>query len=237
MGDVSLKGIDVSRHNGTIDWSVAKHSIDFAMLRAGWSWYQGGMNIDTKFMENVSGCTVNSIPFGVYLYAYDLTEEAAVASANKLADVLKQNVGAFDFPVVYDFEDNQYLKKEVSKNTYICDAFLRTIKSRGFYPMLYTYTNFANNYLAMEALKDYAFWVADYRVELGYKGDWAMWQYSSTETIPGVSTKVDMNTCHVDFPKLIQSMGLNGRKPMPTPEAKSLDSLLKELEELIGRYQ
>lgn len=235
MGEVLLKGIDVSKHQGIIDWS--KVETDFAIIRAGWSWYQGGMNIDDRFIANVSGATKNLIPFGVYLYAYDLTPEAAVISANKLADTLEEYAGAFDFPVVYDFEDNQYITKPKTENTKICEAFLRTLKSRGFYPMLYTYTSFANAYLVMEALKEYDFWVADYRITLGYTGKYSMWQYSSQERVSGVPAVVDMNYCYVDYPKLIQSMGLNGRKPTKPTETKELENLLKELEDLIGRYR
>lgn len=228
-------GIDVSRHQGVIDWAAVQ--TDFAIIRAGWSWYQGGMNIDQRFLANMRGAKDNFIPFGVYLYAYDLNPEAAVISANKLADTLEEYAGAFDYPVVYDFEDNQYISKDKTQNTKICEAFLRTLRSRGYYPMLYTYTNFATNNLVMEALKEYAFWVADYREKLGYTGKWAMWQYSSTGKVSGISTDVDLNECRVDFPKLIQSMGLNGRKPTEPVEAKELENLLKELEDLIGRYK
>lgn len=230
-----VTGIDVSHHQGMIKWD--KVQTDFAIIRAGWSWYQGGMNIDQRFLANIQGANENHIPFGVYLYAYDLTPEAAVISANKLADTLDEYAGAFDYPVVYDFEDNQYITKDRAQNTKICGAFLRTLRSRGYYPMLYTYTNFANNYLVIEALKEYAFWVADYREMLGYTGEWAMWQYSSIGKTPGISTDVDLNECKVDFPKLIQSMGLNGRKPTMSVETKELENLLKELEDLIGRYK
>lgn len=235
MGEeVLFEGIDVSRHQGHINW--AEVNTDFVIIRAGWSWYNGGMNIDQNFIENVSGAYTNHIPFGVYLYAYDKTPDAAVISAKKLIEVLKQYSGAFSFPVVYDFEDNQYLQTEVSRNTEICKAFLSTIKNSDYYPMLYTYTNFANSFLNMEALKEFDFWVADYRDKLGYEGDCSMWQYSSTWVTPGISTKVDLNRCWKNFPEIITALGLNGYEPTKIPEDKKFESLLKDLEELIGRY-
>ncbi len=232
MGN-TLMGVDISSHNGSVNWKNI--STGFVMIRAGWSWYQGGMNIDTKFLENIKGAIESKIPFGIYLYAYDLTPEAARISASRLADLLDKYL-PIPYPIAYDFEDNQYLSKDKELNTKICDLFLKTLKSRGYYPMLYTYTNFANSYLNMDNLT-YDFWVADYRNQLGYTKEHGMWQFSSTGRVAGISTQVDMNYCYKDYPTLIENLGLNGYDSPSTDQKATLNEFLKELKELIERYE
>ena len=176
------QGIDVSAHQGLIRWNEV--CADFAILRAGWSWYEGGMNIDQRFLENVSGVQDEGIPWGVYLYAYDKTPAAAVKSADRLADLLDKY--QIPYPVAYDFEDSQYLSTGRKANTAICAAFLERLQERGYYAMLYTYTNFAQGYLDMESLASYDLWIADY------------------------TGKVDLNIAYKDYPAIIQAAGLNG---------------------------
>ena len=59
------KGIDVSKWQGEINWNLAKHDIDFAILRAGY----GQNNIDEQFIRNANECTRLNIPFGVYWFS------------------------------------------------------------------------------------------------------------------------------------------------------------------------
>lgn len=199
-------GIDVSAHQGLIRWNEV--CADFAILRAGWSWYEGGMNIDQRFLENVSGVQDEGVPWGVYLYAYDKSPAAARISANRLADLLDKY--QIPYPVAYDFEDKQYLQMSKGDNTAICKAFLDTLQGRGYYAMLYTYTSFAKGYLRMEELAGYDFWVADYTGKVGWPGTYGMWQYSGSGEAQGITGKVDLNTAYKDYPAIIQATGLNG---------------------------
>ena len=200
------QGIDVSAHQGLIRWNEV--CADFAILRAGWSWYEGGMNIDQRFLENVSGVQDEGIPWGVYLYAYDKTPAAAVKSADRLADLLDKY--QIPYPVAYDFEDSQYLSTGRKANTAICAAFLERLQERGYYAMLYTYTNFALGFLEMESLALYDLWIADYTGKVGWPGKYGMWQYSGSGEAQGVIGKVDLNIAYKDSPAIIQAAGLNG---------------------------
>lgn len=215
-------GIDVSSHNGNIQWDKVK--TDFVILRAGWSWYAGGMNIDVKFLDNVRGVEEAGIPWGVYLYAYDKSTSAAIVAANRLADLLQEY--KMEYPVWYDIEDTQYTKMNKSTNTQITKAFIQTMQSRGFYTGLYTYTNFANGYLNMNELTEYDFWVADYRASVGYKGSYSMWQNNAKGTMTGISTVVDTNICYKDYPAIIKSASMNGF----TASSGDSSELLTELE-------
>lgn len=199
-------GIDISSHQGDVNWGQV--TAEFVIIRAGWSWYEGGMNIDKQFLANVAGAEGAGIPWGVYLYAYDKTPAAAKIAANRLADLLDKY--RIPYPVAYDFEDNQYLAMGKAANTAICKAFLETLQCRGYYAMLYTYTNFAKSYLDMERLSDYDFWVADYTGKVGWPGEYGIWQYSGSGTAPGISTAVDLDRGYKDYPSIIRSAGLNG---------------------------
>lgn len=201
-------GIDVSGYQGVIDWS--KVVTDFVMIRAGWSWYEGGMNIDKMFENNTKGVIANNLPWGVYLYAYDKSVSAAITAATMLCDMLDKGKYDLSYPVAYDFEDTQYLKTGKEINTEICNAFLSVVKNRGYYPMLYTYTNFAKSYLNMDRLKEYDFWVADYTGKVGWNDEYAIWQVGNNGKISGISTDVDINYAYKDYPKIIQEMKNGG---------------------------
>ena len=73
------------------------------------------------------------------------------------------------------------------------------LDQKGFIPGWYSHTNFINANLDANTLKDYPLWVADYRENLGYKGDYMMWQYTSSGSVNGISCNVDLNYCYKDF--------------------------------------
>lgn len=224
------QGIDVSSHQGLIRWSEV--CADFAILRAGWSWYEGGMNIDQRFLENVSGVQDEGIPWGVYLYAYDKSPAAAAKSADCLADLL--NKYQIPYPVAYDFEDRQYLSGSRKTNTAICAAFLERLQSRGYYAMLYTYTNFARKYIDMAQLAAYDLWIADYTGKVGWTGPYGMWQHSSKgrmEAIGKGKVDVDLNLAYKDYPAIIQEAGLNGYGERPGG-AEDIAALRRRVEAL-----
>lgn len=230
-----MYGIDVSSHQKTIDWGKVK--TDFAIVRAGWSWYEGGMDIDKRFLENVRGVEAAGIPWGAYLYAYDLTPAAARVAARKLADLLAGHKLAY--PVAYDFEDNQYLKYTREANTACCKAFLEEMEAQGYYVSLYTYANFAKANLNMEELSRWDFWVAAYQNPLtSWTGPYGMWQYSSTGRVEGISTNVDLDVAMKDYPEIIKGAGLNGFGDDPEPEATvpktEYDAMKAKYEELVS---
>ena len=230
------RGIDVSSHQGAIDWGAVK--TDFAILRAGWSWYQGGMTQDQRFLENVKGVREAGLPWGTYLYAYDKTPEAARASARKLGALLSGY--QMEYPVAYDFEDPQYQQNTPEQNTAVCKAFLEELEGQGYYASLYTYANFAKSKLRMEELSRWDFWVAAYQSPLtSWTGSWGMWQYSAAGQVPGIQGNVDLDLARKDYPAIIRGAGLNGfgespQQPegcVPVAEHQKLLRQYQELEE------
>ena len=230
------RGIDVSSHQGAIDWGAVK--TDFAILRAGWSWYQGGMTQDQRFLENVKGVREAGLPWGTYLYAYDKTPEAARASARKLGALLSGY--QMEYPVAYDFEDPQYQQNTPEQNTAVCKAFLEELEGQGYYASLYTYANFAKSKLRMEELSRWDFWVAAYQSPFtSWTGSWGMWQYSAAGQVPGIQGNVDLDLARKDYPAIIRGAGLNGfgespQQPegcVPVAEHQKLLRQYQELEE------
>ncbi len=232
------EGIDVSSYQGTVDWKQVKGAGKaFAMIRAGWSWYLGGMTLDQRFLQNAQGAQEAAMPWGVYLYAYDKTPEAARISARKLGAVLSGY--QMEYPVAYDFEDQQYLENTPEQNTAICKAFLEELQGMGFYVTLYTYANFAKSYLNMNELTQWDFWVAAYQNPLtSWTGPWGMWQYSATGQVAGIQGKVDLDRSKKDYPSIIREAGLNGfgdedGQPegcIPETEYRKLQRQYQELE-------
>ena len=82
------KGIDVSKHNGTIDWEKAKSGLDFAMLRIGFGGDISSQD-DVQFNRNVSECERLGIPWGGYLYSYALNTSQAQSEAKHAIRLLK----------------------------------------------------------------------------------------------------------------------------------------------------
>ena len=95
-----IKGIDVSRWNGNIDWkTVANYGMGFAILRI----TEQGNIVDSTFEPNYKGCIENQIPVGVYKYSYATTIAQIKDEANVVIKTM--NKRKLDYPVFLDIED------------------------------------------------------------------------------------------------------------------------------------
>lgn len=206
-----FKGVDVSKWQGKIDWErVKKAGIQFAIIRAGY----GQNNIDEQFKRNISECNRLSIPAGVYWFSYAYTPVMAKQEAQYCLNAIKPY--RIEYPVVFDFEYDSvnYAKKKgvtITKAlaTDIAEAFLKTIEESGYYPMIYTNRDYMVNMFDMNRLKKYDIWYARYTSKLD-KQDVAIWQYTSSGKVDGISGNVDMNISYKDYPSIISNLGLNG---------------------------
>lgn len=242
------KGIDVSEHQGKINWQeVAASGVQFAIIRAGWSWYEGGITIDDRFTENIEGATAAGLDVGVYLYSYDHSAAAARKAAQCLLKVIKPY--RLTYPVYFDMEYEKFnLEASKALNTDICLAFLGEIEAAGYYAALYCSTDFIQSYLDENRLKNHDKWLAQYASACSYKGSYGMWQYgvvgkwgvkgkdyTITGEMPGVSTNCDVDYGYIDYPAIIKGAGLNGfgGEPTPEPPAESKAISWPELHKLL----
>ena len=210
--------MDVSRHQGTIDWIKVKTSgkIDGVMLRAMGNSADGKPSApytDPQFARNYSECKRLGIPCGVYGYFKATTRTEA---DKELAYFKKLLTGrTFELPVAVDIEDKVQWALGKTALTDITAYCLRTVQSWGVYAMLYTGLYFGQTFLRMggSALNKYDVWLAAYRSTKPSPGwPFGMWQYTSTARVPGVSTRVDLSHAYKDYAAIIQRAGLGAVK-------------------------
>lgn len=202
----SLLGVDVSIHQGNIDWQKVKESgIDFAMIRLGYRGYGSGeAELDENYAENIQGAREAGIDAGVYFFSQAITTEEAVEEANLVIESLKGL--DINYPVVYDWEiiyDDTARTDNVSVDvlTDCCVAFCETIRNAGYTPMIYQNKRTTIFKLDLNRLTDYDFWLAEYSSEPTYYYDFDMWQYTNAGSVPGIEGDVDLNISFKDYGK------------------------------------
>lgn len=197
---MEIKGIDVSKYQGEIDWEqVAASGVQFAFIRVGWAGYEGGIDegFDPYFDRNMKGAIAAGIPVGAYVYSYCKSAEAARRAAREAA--ARCAPYHLDWPLAIDIEDAATYKAfSKHDNSVIVAAFLDEARSLGYQPIYYTYTNFANSYLDLAMLAGCDLWLADYRGSMGIAGA-AIWQYSSDGAVAGIAGRVDRNIAYKDY--------------------------------------
>ena len=198
-------GIDVSEHNGEIDWEKVKETQDFAFIRVGYRGYGNGEIYEDKYAaDNLKNANKAKIPVGVYFYTQAVTAEEAEDEADFVYDIIKKyNI---DLPVMIDFEypidsDGNAVGRlvesdnDLNKNAEIINSFVEKLEKKGYTAGVYASSSVLHNKISMKKLKKSAVaWVADYNDKVTYDVDYTIWQYSETGSVDGVSSKyVDLN--------------------------------------------
>ena len=204
---VSQSGIDVSRYQGSANWSrVAAAGKQFAIVRLGSS-NSNGLYIDPYFLRNVNGAHTAGLRVGAYYYTYARTQAEVANELTVFMDALQGL--QLEYPVFVDVEANSLTSLSRTQLTGLVRYAMDILYQRGWYAGWYSYTSFINSYLNADALAEYPLWVADYRSRLGYRGSYAMWQYSGSGTCDGVSGAVDLDYSYADFLPAIREGGFN----------------------------
>ena len=184
--------IDVSQHQGTIDWNTVKNKIAGAILRCGYGDDIASQD-DTQFARNLYECERLGIPHGVYLYSYASTEAQA---KSELAHILRLIKGqTFELGVFLDVEEDSCHMFAPRACRVVCEG----LKKEGFTPGVYASLSWWNSYLT--EIKEYTRWVAHWNPTCGYTGDYLIWQYG-TAHIDGINGEVDANYYYGDFGKI-----------------------------------
>jgi len=209
-----VKGIDVSKWQGEIDWAKVKASgIKFAMIRLGYGSSDGTQcGVDSYFHKNVVNAVKAGVNVGCYFYSYAMSVEAAKKEAQFVVDTLNKYKGVFTYPISFDLEDpkQQALGKTVLTNMVI--AFGDIIEKAGYWCSLYSNLNWLKNILDDSKLTRFDHWVAQWASACTYanKSITGMWQYSSTGKVDGINGNVDLDIAYKDYPTVIRSAKLNG---------------------------
>lgn len=190
------KGIDISEHNGNIDFEkVKQNGIEFVIIRLGWVGNKNNHTIDKKFNEYYYKAKSAGLKVGFYVYSYCKSLEAIRSGADWVLDNLENK--EFDLPVFLDLEDNSisYLLKEELTNQAI--QFCKIIENWGYTAGVYANKNWFLNKLDINSLLNYKIWLAEWNNNenhsLGYKVD--LWQYADNGKIDGIAGVVDLNKC------------------------------------------
>ena len=193
----SVAGIDVSSHQGNIDWkSVKNNGVEFAFIRAGYRGYETGrLCVDPKFKQNIEAAQREGIKCGVYFYSVAVNITEAVQEANLVLETIRGY--NLDLPVVIDCEHQVNRVASLSKadRTNNVLAFLETIKNAGYKGCLYTGHWYYKNLLQPERLTNTELWIAYYTENPDRVSDvnYKYWQYTSTGKISGISGNVDLD--------------------------------------------
>ena len=196
----TAQGIDVSEHQGRIDWNAVKASgIDFAILRVGFGAPSWGGRVDYQFNRNISECERLGIPYGVYIYSYAFDNQQAADEASMVINCLSGHNPRL--PVYYDLEDNSIIAN--GRQTGIASraqVFCNRISAAGYEPGIYANLNWFNNILTDSVFKSSSWdhWIAQYNSQCDYTGNYSFWQYKSNGKVPGINGNVDMNYAYVD---------------------------------------
>ncbi len=221
------RGIDVSEHQGVIDWNKVKSSgkVDFAILRAGYG--KESSQVDKQFERNYSECKRLNIPVGAYWYTYATTADEAKQEASVCLRTLAGK--SFEYPVAFDIEEQASL----ANASELCEAFCSELEKNGYYTAIYSFKSAFESNIS-DIKEKYDTFLSHVGVEqTDYSGDYGLWQYSWTGRIDGISGDVDLDYAYKDYPTIIKNAGLNGFSKSYTkpsnPEKNTLEQILDHI--------
>ena len=204
---ILVNGVDVSAYQGSIDWAKAKaDGVDFAIIRIGYRGYgaAGNMAEDGWFVRNIEAAKAAGVSVGVYFFSQALNTLEARAEAKYTLKLLGDY--DLDLPIFMDYEfspvsSGRFTSGTISKITATANvrAFCEYIEENGYEAGLYANLNFLNKTVDGKSLgEDYPIWVAQYYSTCNYKNNYTYWQYSSSGSVSGISTRADVNFWYLD---------------------------------------
>lgn len=206
---VEINGVDLSKHNGTVDWNKIKAAgVKFAIIRSGFG-KADPSQIDGQFEANYAGAKKVGIPIGVYHYSYAKSAADAEKEAAFVIDIIKGK--QFEYPIYFDIEDKTQVALSKATCTAIVTAFCNKLEKAGYWAGVYSYDSFFSTHLDASIQQRYAVWAARVEnVKPAYCKTYQMWQYSWKGSVNGSSKETDMNICYVDYPTMIKKAKKNG---------------------------
>ena len=199
--------IDVSEHQGKINWAAVKPHIDGAIIRCGYGDDEADQD-DKWWSYNVKECERLGIPYGVYLYSY----ADSVAHANSEVAHAKRLLKGHkpQYPVYIDLEEDEcgwFARKAA-------DIFCKAMKEAGYIPGFYTYQSFYDEFLS--GYSSYTLWIASYaKPDVGkptakpyINAKYDAWQYTSHGYISGYDGRLDVSYFYKEW---------TSAKPEPKP--------------------
>lgn len=213
------KYIDVSSHQGTIDFNKLKGNVDGVILRAGY----GQSHVDAQFQRNASECNRLGIPCGAYWFSYACNTSDANIEAKKFIETVKNYTMELPLAFDYEYDSVNYAKKQgititASSVKNITTTFCQYVEKQGYYCMLYANPDFINKYFGEDLVKRYDLWLAQWPKTVDVNKpprNCGIWQ-CGTSSVPGITGGVDTNEAYKDYSTYIRSIGCNHLTPPKT---------------------
>ena len=192
-----------------VDWKAVKNSgVDYAIIRAGYGRYAS--QEDPYFDQNMRNAKAAGLACGAYWFSY----ADSVAAAKQEAEVFLQVIDGyqFEYPLVFDIEDQVHVNMTKEQVSAIIEAFCQTVEAKGYYVSVYSYASFLNTKVYQSVLEKYDIWVAHFNTSApAYSlSNYGMWQYSSTGSVPGIAGNVDLDYGYYRYPNIMSQAHLNG---------------------------
>lgn len=195
-------GIDVSKHNGNIDWNAVKNSgVSYVIIRCGYRGYSTGVLVeDPKFRSNIQGAKAAGLKVGAYFFSQAVNEVEAVEEASMAIDLVKGY--GLNYPLFLDVEGSGGRADGISRDTRtaVCKTFCQTVQNSGIQAGVYANKTWFTEKISTGSLTSYKLWLAQYASAPTYTATrYDLWQYSSKGKVSGISGNVDMNISYVNY--------------------------------------
>lgn len=193
-----IRGIDVSHHQGRIDWEELRHAmikgtpVRFAIIKA----TEGSTYVDENFQQNFYDARENGFVRGAYHFWN--ARSSARDQANFFLEHVSLEEG--DLPPILDVERKPQDLTEREFQDELLEWLSIMEKRFGVKPILYTYYKFKDQYLTDARFDNYPFWIAHYYVnQMEYAGEWKFWQHTDAGRLPGIRGYVDLDIYNGSF--------------------------------------
>ncbi len=204
-GITALKGIDVSKYQGNIDWQAVKaDGVSYAFIRTGARGYgaSGLISADTYCSKNLAGASKAGIDLGVYFYSQAISTAEAIEEAEFVLNAIKGY--EIKYPIVFDMEEvaqegARTAGLSAEQVTEITIAFCERIKQAGYTPMIYGNIDWMAEHLILSELTTYDKWFAQYFNKPFFPYEFQVWQYTATGKVNGIKGNVDLNLCFKNY--------------------------------------
>ncbi len=203
-------GVDLSSHNGDVDFVELAKKVDYVILRVATS----NLSVDTRFEEYYAAAKAAGLDVGCYYASYAVNEKEMAADIQKLQQLIAGKT--FEYPIYLDIEkeEQRNIGKELMTN--MITTYMESMIDAGWFPGLYTNNDFLKNAMNSSFIQAlYDVWFAGYKYsqtnETVYSSMYGMWQYTNTGSMAGVTGDVDINVAFKDYPAIIAYYKLNGK--------------------------
>lgn len=200
----ALHGIDVSHHNGNIDWKAVKEmqvkniKMGFAFIKA----TEGLGRTDGQFRKNWEMAKEAGVPRGAYHFF--IASKSGKAQAENFIETVQLQKG--DLPPVLDVETDNGVSPDVLQQR-VRDWLQMVEAHYKIKPIIYTYVEFYDYYLG-EKFNPWPLWAAHYLIKdkPRIERNWIFWQHNDNGRVNGISAAVDFNVFNgdsADFKKML----------------------------------